>query len=393
MGLLKSEGVLRRVVEKEKLDQEPDFAPAPTNGLLARLKALIRGPASRTTAQDEALQNLASRVSVRRAGPSSVFTVEATSASPATAARIVQALLEAATADLTTLNQPQEAPVPIGQHDAALAEISDQLHKIEARVDEVQKSNTGNTAGGANPSGERLDRLNTELATARILSAEAAVRAEQARDASRTNNLEGLPNAVKSPLIQTLRKQDAEIARHEAALSSQSRGLFPDDLKSIRAQRAAVQDQINAELKRIAAAARKEEEIAAARVREVQSMLDNATAESTFPAPAPLDIGELKRELVAVRERIQAALTRANERPAQIPLSSREIRIVIVDGRANPYDARAPPTSDPVSRSPGWAYLRNRTRPSEGGSRAERPAQQGRCALSRCVGAVPAAEA
>lgn len=327
VAIISSDGVLRRVVEGEKLADDPEFAPPPRTGFLARIKDLIRGPRPAGDPVAMAMESLARSTKVKRAQKSYVLEVDVVSNSPVKAARLVNAILAAYTDDqlAAKVDESKRANTLI---DGRLGELREQVRKAETRVDEFKKANKILTSEGGLVTEQQLGKFNSELATARAVAAEARARYEQVTAATRQGgDASALPEVVKSGLVQKLREQYAQVARREAALSSQLQGRHPV-LIEIRSQLKELQSQITAEVRRIASGAKGEEAIAASRERAVVKAIEQAKEEISRTNTAQIKLRELEQEVATSRELLGAFLARAKETLEQTNLSTPESRVI-----------------------------------------------------------------
>ncbi len=326
VSILVSDSVLRRVVERDKLVDDPDFYCEPAIGLIADLKTLIRGPRPVVDAETQAVENLARHVRVRRAAKSFVLEVEVASSSPAKAARIANAVMQVYLDDQTAA-KAEESRRANSLIDARIGELREKVRLGEIRLDDFRKANSIVMSEGGIVSEQQLGKLNIELATARSLAAEAAARFEQARAAARSGTTDLLPEAVKSGLVQKLREQYSQVARREAALSQQLKRRHPV-LIDVRSQLAELQSQIDSELKRIAASAKNEADIAQAREREILAATERAKSEVARSNTAQIKMRELEQDLATSRELLGGFVARAKEKQEQANLTAPEARII-----------------------------------------------------------------
>lgn len=326
VSILVSDGVLRRVVAREKLADDPDFYSEPATGLVADLKTLIRGPRPIVDAETTATEMLARHVRVKRAAKSYVIEVEVASATPAKAARIANAVMDAYLEDQTAA-KAEESRRATSLIDGRIGELREKVRLGELRLDEFRKANRIVVSEGGIVSEQQLGKLNIELATARSVAAEAGARMEQARAAARSGTPELLPEAVKSGLVQKLREQYSQIARREAALSQQLKGRHPV-LIDVRSQLKELQAQINNELGRIAASSKGEADIARAREREILAATERAKREVGTSNTAQIKMRELEQDLATSRELLGAFIARAKETLEQANLTTPEARII-----------------------------------------------------------------
>lgn len=327
VSIIGSDAVLQRVVDKLKLDADPEFAPPQGAGLLSRLKALLitRPPAPEPKLQ--AIENLSRSIKVKRAQKTYVVDVEASAASPVKAARIAEAVVEAYLLDQTQAKQA-EAKRANEQIDARLGQLREQVRRAETRADEFKKANKILTSEGGLVNEQQLTRLNGELSNARAFAAETKARLDQVNSALKAGaSPDTLPDALRSGLIQRLREQYAQVARREAALQSQLQPRHPVIIE-VRSQVAEIKSQIAAELKRIASSAQNEQQIALNREREIAATLERAKDEVGRTNTAQIRLRELEQEVTASRELLRVFLARAKELQEQQGIATPDARVI-----------------------------------------------------------------
>lgn len=327
VAIIGSDAVLKRVVDKLKLDEDIEFAPPQGTGLLSRLKSLVVTRPPPPDPKLKALESLARNIKVKRAQKTYVVDIEASATTPIKAARITEAVVEAYLLDQTQAKQ-NEARRANEQIDARLGELREQVRRAEIRADDFRKSNKILTSEGGLVNEQQLTRLNGELITARAVAAEANARFEQVNSALKAGaSPDTLPDALRSGLIQRLREQYAQVARREAALSSQLQARHPV-LIEVRSQSAEIRAQIAAELKRIATSARNEQQIASNREREITATLERAKSEVGRTNTAQIKLRELEQEVTASRELLRVFLGRAKELQEQQSIATPDARII-----------------------------------------------------------------
>ena len=346
VAIISSDGVLRRVVEKEKLAADPEFVPPRRGGLLSDMKAKVFGRPEPPDPVMEAMTALARAIKVKRAQKTYVVDIEVTSTSPVKAARLAESLAEAYLADQSAAKaaEARRATLLI---DGRLGELRETVRKAEVKVDEFKRANAIIVSEGGLFNEQTLTRLNNELVTVRGLVAEAKGRLDEINAALKTGigTAENLPDAVKSNLIQRLREQLATVARREASLSAQLGPRHPVLIEA-RTQANELRNQIVAELRRIAASARSEHQSAVNREQEILRTLERAKGDTAKTQTAQIKLRELERELDASREVLRAFLVRAKETREQENLTTPDARVIT--------PAAIPPRP---SRPIGWLVL------------------------------------
>lgn len=327
VSLITSDTILRRVVEAEKLDQDVDFAPPPSEGPRAWARELILGPRSEINATDRALTSLAKAVKVKRTQRTYVIDIEVTTKSPAKSARLSQRIADTYLADQAN-NKGSEARRANRLIEGRLGELREQVRLSEAKIDSFRRTNSILTSEGNLVNEQQLTRLNGELISARTLVAETRARHEEATRLVRSGaGSEGMSDAVRSPLIQRLREQYATVARREASLAAQLQPRHPVMIEA-RSQLTEVRSQITAELKRIAASAESEHKIALAREQEIAGTMERSKSTAAVTQTAQIQLRELERDLEANRDILRTFLARARETEAQQTLTIPDARII-----------------------------------------------------------------
>lgn len=329
VSILTSDAVLRRVVEKLNLASDPEYAPESGGGILSRLKAVIGRPqvAGERNPTVQAIASLAETIKVKRAQKTYVMDVDVTASTPVKAQAVAQAVVDAYLADQTAA-KTAEARRANALIDARLGELREQVRRAETRADQFRKDNKILTSEGGIVNEQQLTRLGGELITARAVAAEAKARQEQIQSALKSGpGAEVLPDAVRSGLVQKLREQYSQVARREAALSSQLQPRHPV-LVEVRSQLTEVRAQIAAELKRVATAAQAEYQIASNRERELASQIERAKEEVGQTNTAQIKLRELDQEVAASSELLRLFLARAKETQEQQNVSTPDARVI-----------------------------------------------------------------
>ena len=326
--IITSDAVLRRAVKSLAADPETDFRPKPVaGGLLELVKVLIRGERPNVEPETAAVQDLEKSTIVKRAQKTYIVDIEVSSSSPVKAAKAANAIADAYLADQTDA-KTDEAKRANKLIDARLGELTHQVRVAETRMDEFKKANRILSSEGGVVNEQQLGKLSAELATARAVAAEARARYDQTLSASKGKlSVEALPEAMKSPLIQRLREQYSQVARREASLNSQLQPRHPV-LVDVRSQLTELKSQIAAELARVSQGSKGEWEVAAARQKELERVIDAAKDDVSRTNTAQIALREIEREADASRELLRAFLARAKETLEQMNTSTPEARVI-----------------------------------------------------------------
>ena len=252
--LIASDAILRRVVEQEKLGDNPAYGQS-APGLLARLT----GAASINldTPEDRAARALAGlrrNVTVKRSERTYVMDVDVTAADGATAARLGNAVASAYIADQADA-KAQGARRDGEALNARLNDLQQRLSLAESRVQAYKAAHQIFDANGKRINEQDLTEGATALSTAHAHTADAKSRLDQIqRIIASGRSADAVTEALKSPAIDRLRAQYTDIARQEANYRTTLGDRHPALIETMNQARE-VRGLINEELKRIAAGA------------------------------------------------------------------------------------------------------------------------------------------
>jgi succinoglycan biosynthesis transport protein ExoP len=330
--VLRSPSLAAQVVEKLQLTRYPEFR----GGLLSQILGRP-GPVSTTTATDQFLRLL----DVERRGKSRVIQVTFNARDPNRAAEIVNTLL--------ALYLDDQIARKVQATKEANTLVDQQLAKLRADVDakeqavEQWREKSGLVRGATAPAiEEQVSQANTALAVARDELAQAqARRATGGGDASNA--------VVNNLLIQRLREREADIERRIAELSA-SLGPRHPTMINLQAELTRLRASIAGEVGKINQGLAQQEQVAAARVAELQQTVQRLRAESDRNSDAQIQLRALQREAEASRGVLDTFLRRSHETRDQETMQRADARIL---GKAEPPVSPAFP-SQKVLLGIGW---------------------------------------
>lgn len=329
IDILRSPAIARRVVERLDLADDPEFAGGP--GLVARVKTWLEGrfrlfpeskPGGVAVDRIEAAAGaLGARIGVLNESRSHVLTIRVETRSAELSARIANALAR----ELLEFRRGQKAAAMARAHiwfterlDALAERMRDSDRRIEAYRIEHGLTELIGTQGGSNIrpqtiNRQQLDDLSRQLIAAeadrlrkdgQLAEAEAALRAAGRADA--------LPEVLNSPIIRSLREQQAVVAARVAQLSARLGALAPD-LVSARAERDGLQRRLDAEMTNALAGLRSEAAAARAHEALLRERLATLRAAVRRDNIAEVRLQSLQAEAEANRTIYQSFLARATQ--------------------------------------------------------------------------------
>ena len=286
--LIQSIAILQRVVEKLKLTEDPEFIPKP--GLLDPIKRLFRsrGPEAGASPEDAAkagaVDILQRRMKVTRQGTTFLVDINVSSESPRKAAVIANAVAEGYFEEQVRAKNDSTRIASTwlnGQIDG----LKSRVGAAERAVEDFRAANNLTVSQGVTVNDQQITDLNNQLIAARVQTAEARAKFEQAQQ---LNKIRRRPRRVQRRdlvrnVISKLRAQYADIAKTEADLSSRYGPRHPL-VANVHAQLRDTQRLINEEIQRILQSARHDYDVARSREASLQQSFDQFRVFRALPA-------------------------------------------------------------------------------------------------------------
>jgi uncharacterized protein involved in exopolysaccharide biosynthesis len=156
----------------------------------------------------------------------------------------------------------------------------------------------------------RLNNLNLELIQVRSERAGAEARLEIAKGLRGSGRgMDALGEVLRSPVIQGLRQQEAQLSRSVQDLQS-SGAIQNIQLSSLKTQLSSVQQQMNDEMERIIGSLGSEVEVALRREKSVEDAIAEAWQKTAEESKAVVKLQQLEREANANRLIYESFLNR-----------------------------------------------------------------------------------
>lgn len=331
--IVTSQSVLARVVDSERLTQDPEFvggAPSWAGELLGKL-GLRRPAAEESLEVRERLAYVAlyDRVIVRR--PERTFIIEVTvrGNTAEKAARLANAVATAYI-DSQTAARAETARRATLSLTNRLDELRERVRTAEERAEDFRRRNGLIGTRTQLVSEQQLTDANTQLGQAQARVAEAQARADQITQALRPGGqASSLPEAVVSPTIAALRGQQAEARRRLADASTEFGPRHPT-VRNAQAQVSDLEKAITEELGRIAASARADLQRAKASEAAQRRIVEDLTGQASNASQAFVQLRELQREVDVNRNLLNSFLSRSRETSELERVDTSNARIVTV---------------------------------------------------------------
>ncbi len=329
--LIQSIAILQRVVEKLKLTDDPEFVPTP--GLLDPIKRLFSssGPVAGASPEDAAkarsVDILQKRMKVTRQGTTFLVDINVSSESPRKAAVIANAIADAYFEEQVRAKY-EDTRIAANWLNGQIDGLKSRVVASEKAVEDFRSANNLTVSQGVTVNDQQITDLNNQLIAARVQTAEARAKFDQAQQLSKSGSDQGgFSAAISSDIISKLRAQYADIAKNEADLSSKYGPRHPL-VANVHAQLRDTQRLINEEIKRILQSAGHDYDVARSREASLQQSFDQLQGVSSSSGQAQVRLRELQREAEANRTLYESYLARYKETTAQESLEMPDSHVV-----------------------------------------------------------------
>lgn len=330
--VLRSSALLSQVIETLNLNKDPDFL-TPSESWIDVVAGWLSGSARKSPAS-ESVQNttgtvtlLTKAISVSRVGTSNVIEVSAKSSTAEKAATLANTVADAYVADQVEARHERARRASIWLNER----MTLQRHQLEASESAVEKfkieHNLIATREGSITE-QQLSELNLGLISAQAEVAEKQSRYIQVERLLREgDDLQNVPDVLKSSAVSDLRGRRAEVARTEADLLSKYGDRHPE-LTRIRNELREMDRQIQAEVERVVVNLKNELEVAESRAGSLEAALASASGRSGTDNRHAVALRELERVAASDRELYESFLARARLAQEEASINIAEARII-----------------------------------------------------------------
>jgi polysaccharide biosynthesis transport protein len=330
--LIQSIAILQRVVEKLKLTENPEFMPKP--GLLDPIKRLFAsrggndaGASPEDAAKAGAVDILQRRMKVTRQGTTFLVDINVSSESPRQAAIIANAIAEGYFEEQVRAKN-ESTRIASSWLNGQIDTLKSRVGAAEKAVEDFRAANNLTVSQGVTVNDQQITDLNNQLIAARVQTAEARAKFDQAQQLGKSGgDAGGFNAAISSDIVSKLRAQYADIAKNEADLSSKYGPRHPL-VANVHAQLRDTQRLINEEIQRILQSTRHDYDVARSREASLQQSFDQLQGVSTSSGQAQVRLRELQREAEANRTLYESYLARYKESTAQESLDMPDSHVV-----------------------------------------------------------------
>ncbi|WP_292634337.1 GumC family protein, partial [Mesorhizobium sp.] len=320
VSVAQSNGVLLRAIKAENLTEDPEFNG---QGGLGRWMGMLFGD-SDTDRTATTLDSLRRVLAVKRDDKVLVLNIIITAKSPQKASDIANAIATAYLADQADARKEKAAKAS----EAITARLDEQRKRVEQAENAVEAYRSQHNmvmAQGNLVSDQELTGLNAELTAAQARTQQLKAQVDQLR--RQGGAPDATSEATRSSTISSLRAQEAALVDQIAQLGT---GLGPRHPSMIAAQQQLrdLRVLIQRELGRIVTAAETDYERSLANQQALQAKVAALKSKSLDTDQASVRLRELQRDLDAVRTVYANYLQRAQETREQTNVDSTNARII-----------------------------------------------------------------
>jgi polysaccharide biosynthesis transport protein len=345
MDIIRSSSLLERVVDKLRLERDPEFNPALLEkgdpGImdgfkewLGSLWLLESDPGEELSPEEQELKlrqrivrTLQANLEVEHRRQTHTISISYTSQNPKRAAQIANTL-----ADLYLTDQLEAKFEATRRANEWLAErLETMRHEVQdaelALKNLREQSNIIQTGGGTILE-QQISDVNSQLIQARVKKSTAEARLSRARDImDQPGGIESLSEVLASGTIQQLRSAETSLRRRKAELSQRYGPRHPQMIQ-IEAEMTDLQEKLKEEAGRIIESLENEVQVAQAEERSLQNSLNTLRREAGQVMGVELEIRELERQAESSRTLYQSFLSRFQETREQDALQRPDARII-----------------------------------------------------------------
>ncbi len=329
--VLSSRDLAAQVVDKLDLMQDPEFNAPPTMVALNPVHWLF--PSDETEADVEVRQfnntvdNFLKKLTVSAVGMSTTIEVTFSSRDPAKSARIANALVDAYVEQQlgAKFDATHKTTEWLLQRIRLLAQ---QVQADEAAVQRYKAENHLNDmADGAPLIDQQMGGIDTQLVQARADLAAKLASYNRIKTLMQSGHVADVSQIVSSPLIVSLREQQATAIQSESELETRYGARNPK-LIAAQAQKRDLDAKIAQEVDRLAGSVANDVAVARAQVASLEGSLRQTETESTDQNLARVQLKSLEANAVSTRSMYEAFVTRLREAQDQDSIQAPDVHVI-----------------------------------------------------------------
>ncbi|WP_036286652.1 GumC family protein [Methylosinus sp. PW1] len=335
--ILTSQVVLERVVEAEKLTEDPEFGAS--TSFFGKLFGRFGRAPTKEEIVDGAVRALGTKIMVRRPERTFIIDIAASSDNAQKSARIANAVAQAYI-DVRSTMHKDAAQQAASSFTGRLDGLRERLLAAEKAVEAYKAENGFVGTRDSYIDEQRLKELNQQLTFARTRLEDTRSRFEQVQRAAHSDTeLAAIAANMNLMTLNALRGQQAEAAQKLADLSAELGPQHPV-VKNATARLAETKRLVNTELARVAVSLRKDYERARSTEEALNREMQKLEGRAVVSAQASVKLRDLEREVEVSRTIYESFLTRSRQTGEARQLDAASTHIITM---ATPPIARSFP--------------------------------------------------
>jgi len=211
-----------------------------------------------------------------------------------------------------------------------LAELEIELREAEERVADFRSTNLVGAGQGMTLNQQELSDLNRDLIVARGTMAENQAKLRLIRELrSAGRSVDSIADVVASPLIISLRQQEAQLLREEAELSTLYGERHPR-MVHLQNEKRNLENKIAAEIERVVQTLENDLQVTSTRIATIEGQLGNVKSQNVTDQTAEVRLAQYERQAESIRTIYENFLNRFKETREQLEIVQPDVRIVSV---------------------------------------------------------------
>jgi exopolysaccharide transport family protein len=321
--ILHSRRLSRMVADQLKLIEDPAWNSSLRQSSLAHsIKTALLSPYSgdpqtagasaQRSAREHVISMVQNSVSAKRRGLTYVIEVSATANNPVQAARLANSLVDQYFQnDLQTrFDSAEKSNQWLSER---IAQLRTQVEQKESAVEDYRTKNGLLTASGASLTEQQMTGMQGMVMAARADLAEKEARYRQLQSLRASGGeVDSLSSALVSTTITELRTKQADVDAREADMTRKY-GYRHPSLEAVRVEKARIDEQIQAEVARIARNLEDEVDVARSRLQSLQGTASGVEGKLASNNEGGVKLRELERDAAATRMIYENFLKRSQE--------------------------------------------------------------------------------
>jgi len=342
--ILESDDLATRVINKMKLDQDPEFNPSlkwslgrflgPLNPLnwLAALSPPLTPEQQAAATREAVMQIFEKKLNVSQVGLSTAIEIDFDSEDPGKAAALANAVADAYVEDQlnakfeATQRATQWLSGRLGQLAAAssAAQAAVEKYKVDHHLTEVVGS-TG--TGSISVLDQQIAQVNQQLMQAQTDRAAAEATAARVRSLVASGHAAEVNQVVNSPLISQLRGQEAQLVEQQAQLASRYGPEHPKML-DLQAEKRDLEAKIGEEISHVVGTSDNDAAVARAHEAVLQDTLARLESQSGVQGADRVKLAQLEANADSSRSLYDAFVARSKQTQQEEGMQVPDARII-----------------------------------------------------------------